>query len=189
MSVRAILGAVLAITANRGKPYGNGMMNLFLSARQFHDLSLDPLWFKYRTIDAAKKNGMSTDGSKVLMPTSLYKGTLDGEVDIYVVDNYPYSSGGGSSSNYSGVEETSNVCDVHIGILLGCIKPGEQAYGMPSIGGGEGKSTTAKLYYTPPGGQGDPLHQRTCFGTKFYTGSVIMNSLFIVRIESTVSSN
>lgn len=67
---------------------------------------------------------------------------------------------------------TGSLADVY-----SCLVMGKEAYGVVKL---KGASNT---YYDPPGGQGDPLHQRATAAWKACRGGSILNDDWLWRIE------
>ena len=74
------------------------------------------------------------------------------------------------SKIYRSTDDTN--CDVYSCLLLA-----KEAYGVVKLAG------SSATYYDRPGGNADPLHQRSTAGWKFAKTAVILNDDYMVRIE------
>ena len=88
---------------------------------------------------------------------------------------------GAGASGGTGVQETGGNADVYPILVFG-----RNAYGITPLG----NKTSAETYIKPLGSAGaaDPLNQRGTAGWKTWQTAVILNDLFMVRIEVAVSA-
>lgn len=82
------------------------------------------------------------------------------------------SSGPTAAATFRETTGTGTAADVYSILILA-----KDAYGVVKL---KGASAT---YYNPPGGNGDPLHQRSTAGWKMCKGAAILNDAYMVRIE------
>lgn len=82
------------------------------------------------------------------------------------------TNGPTAASVYRATTATDTAADVY-----SCLVIAKDAYGVIKLAGSSG------TYYDAPGGQGDPLHQRSTAAWKRMMGAAILNDDNIVRIE------
>lgn len=83
------------------------------------------------------------------------------------------TSGATAASVFRATTATDTAADVYSTLIIA-----KDAYGVIKLAGSSG------TYYDAPGGQGDPLHQRSTAAWKRMMGAAILNDDNIVRIES-----
>ena len=82
------------------------------------------------------------------------------------------TSGATAASVFRATTATNTAADVY-----SCLVIAKDAYGVIKLAGSSG------TYYNAPGGQGDPLHQRSTAAWKRMMGAAILNDDNMVRIE------
>lgn len=108
------------------------------------------------------------------------QGSINGEKGAsgsirFVIDNNvdPWADTGGSYGSM--ISTSSSAADVYPILIFG-----RDAYGVVSL---SGKGGTSVLVSNPKPDSGDPLAQKGTIGWKGYTTSVILNDLWMLRLE------